>query len=69
MSLLEVAAMKPHERAARRLHDEQIHDRIESLIAQGTDRRKAFTRVAGLMEWKREEAVAAYWRHRRRNGW
>lgn len=69
MSLLEVAGMKPHERAARRLHDEQIHDRIESLIALGTDRRKAFTRVAGLMEWKREEAVAAYWRHRRRNGW
>ena len=69
MSLLAVAGMKPHEPEARRLHDEQIHDRVESLIALGTPRTKAFTRVAGLMDWKREEAVAAYWRHRRRLGW
>jgi hypothetical protein len=66
MSLLAVAGMKPHEREARRL---QIHDRVESLVALGTPRTKAFTRVAGLMDWKREEAVAAYWRHRRRLGW
>ena len=69
MSLRAVAAMSSEQRASRRLHDEQVHDRVESLIAAGTDRTKAFTRGAGLMEWKREEAVAAYWRHRRRLGW
>lgn len=69
MSLLAVAGMKPRERTARRLMDEQIHDRVESLIAAGTDRRKSFLRVAGLMECKREDVIAAYWRHRRRQGW
>lgn len=69
MSLYAVAAMKPEQRTARRLMDEQIHDRVESLIANGTERRKAFLRVAGLMEVKREDVIASYWRHKRRVGW
>lgn len=69
MSMLAVVAMKPEERTARRLHDEQIHRRVESLVASGVDRRRAFTRTASAMDWKREEAIAAYWRHRRRQGW
>jgi hypothetical protein len=69
MSLLAVAGMSDKQRASRRLMDEQIHNRVESLIAAGTDRRKSFLRVAGLMECKREDVIAAYWRHRRRQGW
>jgi hypothetical protein len=61
--------MKPEQRTARRLLDEQIHDRVESLLAQGTERSRVWVRVAGLMEINREDVVAAYWRHRKRQGW
>lgn len=69
MSLRSVIAMPKAERDALRAADEAIHDRVESLIATGVGRAKSFTRTAGAMGVRREDIIAAYWRHARRLGW
>ena len=69
MSLRAVIAMPKEERDALRAQDEAIHDRVESLIASGVGRAKSFTRTAGAMGVRREDIIAAYWRHARKLGW
>ena len=69
MSLRAVIAMPKEDRDALRAADEAIHDRVESLIASGVGRAKSFTRTAGAMGVRREDIIAAYWRHLRKLGW
>ena len=69
MSLRSVIAMPKEERDALRAADEAIHDRVESMIASGVGRAKSFTRTAGAMGVRREDIIAAYWRHARKLGW
>ena len=69
MSLRSVIAMPKEERDALRAADEAIHDRVEALIASGVGRAKSFTRTAGAIGVRREDIIAAYWRHARKLGW
>jgi len=69
MSLRSVIAMPKEERDALRAADEAIHDRVESMIASGVGRAKSFTRTGAARGWRREDIIAAYWRHARKLGW
>lgn len=69
MSLRSVIAMPKEERDALRAADEAVHDRVEALIASGVGRAKSFTRTGAAMGCRREDIIAAYWRHARKLGW
>ena len=66
MSLLRMAHLTPEEREARRERDEACFRSVEAYCADGVPRTKALTRAAASLNIKREDVVAGYWRHVRR---
>jgi hypothetical protein len=68
MSLLRMAQLTPEEREARRERDEACFRRVHAEIERGYQRGKAFDRVAAKLRIKRDQVIAGYWRHVRREG-
>jgi predicted nuclease of restriction endonuclease-like RecB superfamily len=66
MSLLNVVKMSPKQREDRRELDEACFRSVEAYCADGVPRTKALTRAAASLSIKREDVVAGYWRHVRR---
>lgn len=69
MALLDVVAMTPEQRAERRERDEAFFHQVHTQIKRGYARTDAFKRVAANTSHSREDVVAGYWRHVRRQGW
>lgn len=68
MSLLKVAGMTYEQRDHRREMDEACFHRVHTEIERGVQRSASFTQVARALKIKREDVIAGYWRHVRRNG-
>ena len=68
MALLNVVQMTPAERAQRRELDEACFRSVEAFCADGLERQKALGRAAASLHIQRDQVVAGYWRHVRRNG-
>ncbi len=68
MALLDVVHMTPEERAERRELDEACFRSVEAFCADGLVRQKALVRAAASLHIERDQVVAGYWRHVRRNG-
>lgn len=66
MSLLSVVNMTASERDARREADEASFHSVEAYCASGTPRTEALTKAAQSLGMKRENVIAGYWRHVRR---
>jgi hypothetical protein len=68
MALLDVVGMSDDERDQRRELDEACFRSVRAYCADGMPRTKALTRAASSLNIKREDVVAGYWRHVRREG-
>jgi predicted nuclease of restriction endonuclease-like RecB superfamily len=68
MALLNVVHMSTEERAERRELDEACFRSVEAFCADGLERQKALGRAAASLHIERNQVVAGYWRHVRRNG-
>ena len=68
MSLLKVVGMTPEEREERRELDESCFHRVHAEIERGVERSKSFAQVARALKLKRNDVIAGYWRHVRREG-
>ncbi len=66
MSLLSVVNMTASERDDRRELDEAAFHAVEAYCANGTPRTEALTKAAQSLGMKRENVIAGYWRHVRR---
>jgi hypothetical protein len=66
MALLDVVHMTPEQREDRRELDEACFRSVEAFCADFVPRTKALTRAAASLGIKREDVVAGYWRHVRR---
>ena len=68
MALLAVVNMTEAERAQRRELDEACFHAVEAYCADGIERTKALSKAAGSLRIARNDVVAGYWRHVRREG-
>lgn len=68
MGLRSVVQMTSEERAERRENDEAAFHAVHAFIADGEPRSRAITAAARAMKLKREDVIAGYWRHVRREG-
>lgn len=68
MALLAVVGMTEDQRAQRRELDEACFHAVEAYCADGIERTKALTKAAGSLRIARNDVVAGYWRHVRREG-
>lgn len=68
MALLNVVNMSPAQRADRRELDEACFHAVEAYCADGIERTKALSRAAASLRVARNDVVAGYWRHVRREG-
>ncbi len=68
MSLLKVVNMPAEEREERRELDESCYRRVHTALGKGLTRQQALDRVARQLNVAREDVVAGYWRHVRREG-
>ena len=66
MALLDVVNMSDAQREKRREMDEAAFRSVEAYCASGTPRTKAITKAAGSLGMKRNDVIAGYWRHVRR---
>ena len=68
MALLNVVNMTPDERQARRELDESCYLRVQAAMGKGLTRPQALSRAAAQLQVERQEVIAGYWRHVRREG-
>lgn len=68
MALLAVVNMTEAQRAQRRELDEACFHAVEAYCAGGNERTKALSKAAGSLRIARNDVVAGYWRHVRREG-
>ena len=68
MALLAVVNMTEAQRAQRRELDEACFHAVEAYCADGIERTKALSKAAGSLRIARNDVVAGYWRHVRRQG-
>lgn len=68
MALLAVVNMTEAQRAQRRELDEACFHAVEAYCADGIERTKALSRAAASLRVARNDVVAGYWRHVRREG-
>ena len=68
MALRNVVLMTDAEREQRRENDEAAFHAVHAFIADGETRSRAITAAARSMKLKREDVIAGYWRHVRREG-
>ena len=68
MALLDVVGMTEDQRAQRRELDEACFHAVEAYCADGIERTKALSRAAASLRVARNDVVAGYWRHVRREG-
>ena len=68
MALLAVVNMTEAQRAQRRELDEACFHAVEAYCADGIERTKALSKAAGSLSIARNDVVAGYWRHVRREG-
>ena len=68
MALLAVVNMTEAQRAERRELDEACFHAVEAYCADGIERTKALSKAAGSLRIARNNVVAGYWRHVRREG-
>ena len=68
MSQYAMATLTPAERAERRELDEACFHAVEAYCADGIERTKALSRAAASLRVARNDVVAGYWRHVRREG-
>ncbi len=68
MALLAVVNMTEAQRAERRELDEACFHAVEAYCADGIERTKALSKAAGSLSIARNDVVAGYWRHVRREG-
>jgi hypothetical protein len=66
MSLLSVVNMSPAERAERRENDEACFHAVEAYCADGIARSTSITKAASSLRIPRNDVIAGYWRHVRR---
>ncbi len=66
MALLDVVNMSDAQREQRRELDEAAFRSVEAYCGSGTPRTKAITKAAGSLGMKRNDVIAGYWRHVRR---
>ena len=68
MALRNVVSMTAEERAERRELDAECFRAVHAEIERGVRRNKSFAQVARVLKIKREDVIAGYWRHVRREG-
>lgn len=68
MSQYAMATLSPQARAERRELDEACFHAVEAYCADGIERTKALSRAAASLRIARNDVVAGYWRHVRREG-
>jgi len=68
MALLDVVGMTPEERAERRELDESCYLRVHAAMGKGLTRPQALSRAAVQLQVERQDVIAGYWRHVRREG-
>ncbi len=66
MALLDVVNMTDAQRDERRAKDLAAFEKVHELIADGHPRTVAITKAANALNRKREDVIAGYWRHVRR---
>jgi hypothetical protein len=66
VALLDVVNMSDAQREQRRELDEAAFLSVEAYCGSGTPRTKAITKAAGSLGMKRNDVIAGYWRHVRR---
>jgi hypothetical protein len=68
MTLRQIAAMSAEERAERRELDGECFRAVHAEIERGVERSKSFAQVARALKIERNDVIAGYWRHVRREG-
>lgn len=68
MALLDIVGMSDEERAARRELDESCYRRVKAAMGKGLTRPQALTRASVQLGIQRQDVIAGYWRHVRREG-
>lgn len=66
MALLDVVNMTTSERDDRRELDEAAFHAVEAYCSDGIPRTEALTKAAQSLGMKRQNVIAGYWRHVRR---
>lgn len=66
MALLNVVGMTDEQRTKRRERDEACFHSVEAYCRDGVERSKALTRAAAALRMPRNDVIAGYWRHVRR---
>lgn len=68
MALLKVVGMTPEERQVRRELDKSCYLRVQAAMGKGLTRPQALSRAATQLQIERQDVIAGYWRHVRREG-